>query len=654
VIKFKDLPIRRKIIVTILTGMGSAMLIAVVQFISFDRSTAKDYLYEEILTLAKITAKRSSVALAFQDVRNAAQNLSNLSIRNSIQSACIYNADRSLFSAYIRNRASGIGCAPKMEDMQQGYTAKSLIIIEPMSNKSRELGFLVVRSDLSPISERTKAWIYIGIGMFALAFVVAYVMSNRMQRSIAMPISRLSGVMRNVQKNNDLSLRAEVLGNDELGVLVTNFNQMLELIDSSNKDLQMLYDDVAVKSAQAEIVAVELEGRNQQIKEMIGGAAHDLRQPLQALSIFVDALGYQKDPNKREKIINKIQQSMTNLNELFDEVLDVSKAEQLAEEKELQSVSIKALINKLYVEFQAMATKKALDFRVCNRDITILSVPGILERIIRNLLSNAINYTDDGGVLLAVRWHREALLIDVWDTGRGIPAEKQKSIFKKFERIEEKPGEGKKSGYGLGLAIVNQFIQMLGYQLSVHSTYGRGSCFRITIPASCIESTRESFAPVLARANPEIACSPSSPITASSAVDSAGGVVPLERAYKASILLVDDDDDIRKALQEALQAWGANVAAFSSLSAITNYLAAGNYPAPDIIISDYQLEGDTTGNQVVSVARQAVNTKLPAVIITANTTVEIQQEIKCFGYDVMIKPVDISKLKNMICERVGI
>lgn len=637
--RYRDLPIQRKISLIIVIGMASAMIVTVANFISFDRTNVKRDLGEEMRVLARITAARSAAAVAFGDRANALENLSTLSLRSTVQHACIYDEQQQLFARFQRKDSPYGSCAEVLDYLNgpnQTNTKYLLEVVEPIFRKGQRLGYVLVASDLSPIAERTRKWIITSLFVTLVALLVAFLMTRRLQRSVVRPITDLANVMDAVKKSSDLGLRAEAPGRDETGRLVDSFNEMLEIIEKNNRDLQMLYRGLVEKSAEAEATAASLELRNQQIKDLFGGAAHDLRQPLQAMSIFVQTLQKRVTQADQLDILDKLRQAQQNLSSLFNEILDVSRYEFDVTVAGTQPVSIKQLLSKVFLEFDAIAQEKGLRLRFHSCDYRVLAHGALLERIIRNLLSNAIRYTDSGGVLLGCRRRGDRLAIEVWDTGRGIPKAQQSEIFSKFVQVKGEDRE-QRGGFGLGLAIVKQFVDSLGYSLTVDSIVDRGTVFRLVVPLVDVpQRVRREVAP---RPKPDSA--PQRQEIAKTTLAS------LQEQEETRILLIDDNSVVRQALKLTLTDWGFVVNDFADISSMEMFLQQGG-AVPDLIISDFELGAEDTGDQAIGAARHLLGSEVPAFIVTGAEDEAIWQKIQDKGFVALRKPVRPARLRAMI------
>lgn len=623
--RYRDLPIQRKISLIIAIGMASAMFVTVANFISFDRENVKRDLGEEMRVLARITAARSAAAVAFGDRPNARENLSALALRSTVQYACIYDEQQRLFASFDREDTAGSACPQMLEEADEQLKRRRqqlLQVVEPIFRKGLRLGHVLVASDLSPIAERTRKWIVTSVFVTLVALLVAFLMTRRMQRSVVQPIIDLSQVMDRVRGSNNLSLRATARGQDEVGNLVDSFNEMLEIIEKNNRDLEMLYRGLVEKSAEAEATAASLELRNQQIRDLFGSAAHDLRQPLQAMAIFVGALK-EHATQAQEPLLQKLEQVVENLNLMFTDLLDISKLESRMTRIPKQQIAIQPLLARIYDEFEALANEKRIELRLYNRDLTVYSNANMLERIIRNMLSNAIRYTRTGGVLIGCRKRANAVWIEVWDTGRGIPQEKLGEIFNEFVQIQEEDSESSK-GVGLGLFIVKRLAQLLDHSILVTSQLRRGTMFRIIAPTERAPLAQPLEAPL------------PPPTTVIQATRLPG-----------KVLLLDDDDTVRLALKQLLKSWGCEVRDWSRLEDAEETLRR-EPAAIDLIISDFQLDPQRNGLDAIAALRQQLGANTPAMLITGAQEPELIEQIEQSQTPWLRKPVRPAKLRAMM------
>jgi CheY-like chemotaxis protein len=258
------------------------------------------------------------------------------------------------------------------------------------------------------------------------------------------------------------------------------------------------------------------------------------------------------------------------------------------------------------------ANGKGLFYRSRETRCSVTADPVLLEQILRNLVSNAIRYTDRGGVLVGFRRRGDALILEVWDTGIGIAADQQEEIFREFHQLGNSERDRNK-GLGLGLAIVDRLVNQLGWKLSLKSVPGRGSVFRLELPVC---------------ASPAVAVDP-------------------QRAYRVSrpltlrVLVIEDDEAIRLGMAQLLRDWGCDCAVAES---IEEALTVADLKRPDLVISDYRLREQRTGAQAIEALRHRLGRELPALIITGDTAAERLREARSTGVPLLHKPVSPSLL----------
>ncbi len=493
-------------------------------------------------------------------------------------------------------------------------------------------------------SQELRGVMYFLLACITLLAVMNFFVIKAILKISRSPIQQLLDVLNGISKTNELHTRASLQDDPQVNQLVESFNDMLESVENSQMELEIMYRELVLKSTEAENSAAELEDKNKVIKEMISGAAHDLRQPLQAMTIFLETLRVKNRDANLSSLLDKLDQSMNNLKEMFADILDVSKVTAVTSGDELSPVNLHDHFSDLCVEFQALAERKGIEFRIRVVRSAVWGRASIIERIIRNLISNAINYTESGGVLVAERRLNEGIAIDVYDTGCGISKDKQEGIFNKFEQVGE-DNESRASGYGLGLAIVKQLAEMMGYEIGLYSVPGRGSRFRLFIPEKF--RYQENDTSYVDRT----ALSAEDAINDSKLDDSFLHVV--EQLEKTNVLLIDDDDDVRSSMRLLLESWDMGVVDFRSISEMDEYFNSGDFIDPDIVISDYQLQGGDTGDSAISEARLSLGINVPGVIVTGNQNDHIHKEIVDKGFEYLLKPVEPQSLKKLIHKYVN-
>ncbi len=366
------------------------------------------------------------------------------------------------------------------------------------------------------------------------------------------------------------------------------------------------------KKYENELLAAKAEAdrANSEKSRFLAAASHDLRQPLAALALYTDAL---KDRAEAENlaIATKMSECVAGLSELLDKLLDLSKLDAGVEEPRVRDFSVGDLLDKLLAAHAPEAEQKGLKLRRVPSALIARTDPVLFQRILGNLLVNAIRYTARGGVLIGCRRRQGKTWVEVWDTGIGIPPDKTTEIFEAFKQLGD---DARTRGSGLGLAIVAGTAELLGLQIRVQSSPGRGSMFAVEIPLGAQTTAAE-------------------------------GTAPHAPATRIRVGLVDDNPLPLNALACAMETAGHQVVAAANGRNLLERLGA---TPPDIVVCDYRLAGGETGYDVIASARRAFGETLPAIIITGDTDPVLMRSMAGQHIDVRHKPVAFGELEAHI------
>jgi CheY-like chemotaxis protein/two-component sensor histidine kinase len=354
---------------------------------------------------------------------------------------------------------------------------------------------------------------------------------------------------------------------------------------------------------------------------VLAAASHDLRQPLQALSVYSAVLGSKPAPELLDEVSGNIDQIVRSLGNLLNGLLDLSRLSAGYYMPEHRNLSLEVLVAGVCAEYQQPAAQKGLSLILELAPIRVLGDPVAIERIARNLIDNAIKYTEHGEV--RVTTHRELLgsaplaVLSVADTGKGIPTSEQGRIFEEFYQLEN-PGRDRSKGVGLGLAIVQRLCELIGAKISIESVIGRGSCFRVSMPA------------ILGEANlPE-------PLAQGAEDASLRG----KRVY-----VVDDERDILNSMRILLDVWGISVQTADSTSSA--YRIFEKHGAPDLLIIDLRLGEEEHGARLADRLQQ-IHGQFPVLIITGETSSEALRQANERSYISLQKPIAPEVLRRAI------
>ncbi|MGY4573430.1 MASE1 domain-containing protein [Bradyrhizobium sp. USDA 3256] len=366
----------------------------------------------------------------------------------------------------------------------------------------------------------------------------------------------------------------------------------------------------------------ELEIANAAKSRFLAMASHDLRQPLHALGLFVAQLRTPLKSEERTKAIEQIDATREEMDEMFNSILDMSKLNAGMLTPQITEFPIARLLQKIETTFDQATREKGLRLTVRRTDACVRSDAMLLERILLNLVSNAVRYTLRGGIIVGCRRRGEMLRIEIWDTGPGIPDDQKQNIFGEFFQVlgTERNSSG---GLGLGLAIVDRLRRLLNHQIDVASTLGRGSRFAIVVPMvdECAATTAPADLP-----HP-------------------GAFAVKDKA----VLVIADTPIVQEGTGGLLGKWGYSVLTAGSDEAALVGLAE-RQQRPDLIISDYHLAGGKTGTRVIEEVSAVFGSSIPAILVSGDTTAEPLRDAKERGYVLLHKPVDPMRLRAVMHE----
>lgn len=372
----------------------------------------------------------------------------------------------------------------------------------------------------------------------------------------------------------------------------------------------------------------------------LAAASHDLRQPVYALSLFLDALGNSGLTTRQATMVQHACAANLAASEMLQTLLDFSRIEAGVLNPQQRRMELMSILNQLSEEFGPQAYKKNLLYRTRPSDIWIDSDPQLIALVLRNLVSNALRYTQSGGVLVAARRRQQHVMLQVWDTGIGIPADKHEEIFREFHQLGNVERDHRK-GLGMGLAIAEGLARSLGASIEVASRPGKGSVFSLVLPLQAMRKLER-----------KLERHPSHDEQAYAEADVHS--FPLQGI---KVLVVDDDEAVRSGLLAVLQNWGCQV---SLAEGMEDALARMTENLPDVLLTDYRLRGGVTGGDIIHAVRQAISLDmpdkklvLPAIIVTGDTHPERLREAQGHAALLLHKPLSASALKLALMQALA-
>jgi len=385
------------------------------------------------------------------------------------------------------------------------------------------------------------------------------------------------------------------------------------------------------EKAVADAARLEAEIANRAKTQFFTAASHDLRQPLHAMGLFAEALRAKSHDPEVAKLVNSINESVDALEGLFSELLDITRIDSGGVEVNPEHFEMGEIFRKIRLHFEPAAFEKGLGLNIRGGRHVALADPLLVERIVRNLVSNAIRYTTDGTVLVSCRKRGGGLLVQVWDTGPGIREEERQRVFEEFYQV---PGQQavvaeQKKGLGLGLAIVKRLAALMAAPVRLASKPGRGSVFTLELPLGKAPRVEARMLP---------------------------GKGPVGITLDGRlIVIVEDEPAVREGLQVLLAGWGAGIVSLESMAAVRTWAAATDPEVvrPSLIIADYRLEHGETGVFAIRAIRERFGQEVPAIVVTGSSMTGHDKEALEQNFHLLIKPVLPNKLRAMIAFKLA-
>ncbi len=507
------------------------------------------------------------------------------------------------------------------------------LLKEPRSQAKSTAHFLMIANAILGTNWGLLAWVAVdGVSIFNSIIVIAVLVSLLVglmnTLSPILPLYIIACItMTGVVSSKLLTLEHSDFNNVGLFSLVTcivfiimgrdmnmqgkkNINLQLEKIDLIT---QLGEETEKVRAAQH--IA---EHANQAKTKFLAAASHDIRQPIHALGLFLEVLARSPLSHYQQQVLQNANAAFEASADMLNTLLDFSRIEAGVVDVQERAFYLQPILNKLENEMAPLAASKNLIYRSKETRASVVSDPIILELMLRNLISNAIRYTEKGGVLIACRTRGNHTSLEIWDTGIGIDPVHHATIFNEFYQLGNTERDRRK-GLGLGLAIVRGYANRLKHSLLLASKPARGSVFKIELlnanelPLSDVEITK-----------------------------------PIEfTLLNARVLIVDDDEAVRQGMVDLLQAWGCHCDAADSIDEAV-ILAIAN--PPDLVISDFRLRDMKTGTQAIAQIRNVCGISTPAMLITGDTAQDRLIDATASGLPLLSKPVSPAVLYRKVVD----
>lgn len=407
--------------------------------------------------------------------------------------------------------------------------------------------------------------------------------------------------------------------------LESTVRQRTAELQELNRQLSREIEERRKIEAALQIAKLEAERANLGKTAFLAAASHDLLQPLNVARLFADALAERSHDGDTRRMVGNLDRALEAAESLLGTLLDMSRLDAGAQRAELADVEIDPLLERLATEYGLSAEDRGLRLRVLPTRAFVRTDLGLLERVVRNLIGNALSYTSRGGVLVCGRRRGERLRLEVWDTGSGIAEADLDQIFVEFKRLQSDASHDADGlpRMGLGLAIVQRIARLLDARLAVRSRVGRGTVFSLELPLVAAVAPAPATAPLAAAA------------------------ISGDRLRGRTVLLVDDDVIALAGLRTVLEGWGMGAIVASSKREAVGALA-GRGARPEAILADYHLERGETGIDVIDAVHELYVATIPAIVLSADPNNATRRHVDERGFAWLPKPVRAERLRSLL------
>ena len=495
-----------------------------------------------------------------------------------------------------------------INDLHEISSTEDILLLQARKvNAELEKIIFASKSKITYVERIAVSYIVI-TSLIALLFVVTMVLVI-VRMNISKPLQLLTDSINRytpLHKVEEIEDEQNILlREDELGRMGRSFNRLKKDLWEQGEGLQNAKFDA--------------ERANKAKSVFLASASHDLRQPLNAMQMYIAALQSKVKDKEILRIIEDINSVSISTARLLNALLDVSELEVGAIKPRHEIFSVNNILISIFQSFLPLAKDKELDFRIVPSSLYVRSDPALLERILGNFMSNAIRYTNKGSVLIGCRKRGDKVSVEVWDTGCGISDDQMSLIYEDFYQVENKERDRGK-GLGLGLALAKRLADSLEHTIDSKSSLGSGSCFSVSVDLAenkADKNQSEIFMNIM----------------------NLSGI---------NILLVEDDIDVLKATKQLLESWGCKVKTARNKDEVMNLIKENPYDNPDIILADNRLPGDSSGIDITYLIQEKLQASIPCVIMTGDVERNHVQSIIDQGFPVLLKPIQPAKFRAML------
>ena len=642
--RFKNLSIRNKLIVIQIVTAFIVLVLTTIVLVLGDIRSTRTTMVNDLSIRAATIGKSTASALIFLDDKAASDFLASLQADPNVVNACIYDAMGAVFARYHREGFEDY-VFPQVQESSHAFDPLYLTLFEAIVNNSEQIGTVHLRLDLGVFHEKIREYIRDAALMLFVGLVISLLLSLLLQRAISGPIRDLAETTRRVSETGDYTAQVRKEGEDELGALCDGFNTMLTLIREREDRLREARDELEerVEERTQELQEMNTElaaARDEALEasrtksEFLANMSHEIRTPMNGIIGMAELLLATELDRTQLNFLKTIDTSASNLLEILNDILDLSKIEAGKMALETTDFLVWDCMEQVVNMLAVRAHEKKLEL-ACHiaPDVPqgVIGDPTRLRQVMINLVGNALKFTEQGEVVIRVEPVSQTgedveLQFSVSDTGIGIPPEEQQRIFEAFAQADSSTTR-RFGGTGLGLTISSPLVQMMGGRIWLESQAGRGSTFYFTARFGI----------------------PDAPVTA---------VQPavLESLQGLRVLVVDDNATNRLILDEMLKTWQmAPTVVDSGLEALKTLQHAASRKAPfDLVLLDAMMP-DMDGLQVAEQIYKHPNLSSPVIMmLTSIDDPDYLSRTRRFGVKRHLqKPLTQSGLQEAILEIFG-
>lgn len=610
---FKDRSIKAKLILLTTVCSSLALLLCSTGFVLHDFASMRAAKVEQIQTQAEMLAFNSTAVLTFQDAVAAEELLAALEFQPEVTHACLFDFDQNPLAVYARGKSAENSISDMKMASGHSFTKRGeLDLYLPVMDGGENVGTLFIRASMDHLNERVLSYLKIAAIMLIGALSVSTILALMLQKMISRPVEDLAQAAKNITESDDYSIRVEPVSQDEIGNLYRSFNDMLEQVECSRNAL----------------------------RGAVANMSHEIRTPINAILGFTELLmngAHEGDEQERQDYLATIESSGKHLLELINDILDLSKIEAGQMEFDRINCSPHHIISEVASVLRVKAREKqlCLDYEWSGPVPEVICTdPGRLRQLLINLVGNSIKFTQMGGIHILARLAEdgsERLIVDVIDSGIGIPSDRISSVFDPFVQADNTVTR-RFGGTGLGLPISRKIALALGGDLEVRSESGKGSTFTVTVETGSLDGVRMIESGGVDISIPRM--------------DETKSPQPVDQLPDCRILVVDDGDTNRKLIRLLLARSGATVVLAENGQ--IGYERAMQQPF-DVILMDMQMPV-MDGYTATAKLREA-GLEIPIIALTAHAMSSDEKKCRqagCSGY--LTKPINGARLLKALSE----